>query len=64
MMPVPTMTIEAMRHKTNKFEILRSFMAGIIGPTVAMVNIIMVMSRAHFSIFNRGGWESVKMNTA
>jgi hypothetical protein len=39
-------------------------MAGIIGPTVVMVNIIMVMRRAHFSIFNRGGWESVKMNTA
>jgi len=38
-------------------------MAGIIGPTVVMANIIMVMSRAHFSIFNRGGWESVKMNT-
>jgi len=24
----------------------------------------MVMSSAHFSIFNLGGWESVKMNTA
>jgi len=37
-------------------------MEGIIGPTVAMANIIMVMSRAHFSMFKRGGWESVKTN--
>lgn len=60
-MPVLTMIIDAIRPKTNKFEIFLSLSAGINSPIVVSASIIMVMSRAHFNLSNRGGLESAKL---